>query len=95
MKHHPMKKLMHFMFLSCIKATELIEKKLFIGLSIREKVQLMLHKSMCDACTRYGKQSEELDHYLQKNVKIFTPSQSKDSLTLSEESKQKLIENIQ
>ncbi len=48
---------MHILFLSCLKATELIEKKFRFRLSFREKLQLKMHKSMCDACTRYEKQS--------------------------------------
>jgi hypothetical protein len=52
-----MKKLMHTLFLSCLKATELIEKKLHFRLSGREKLQLKMHKLMCDACTSYEKQS--------------------------------------
>lgn len=45
------------MFLSCLKATELIEKKLHFKLSYKEKLQLKLHKMMCDACTNYEKQN--------------------------------------
>ncbi len=56
-----MKKLMHILFLSCLKATELIEKKLHFKLSITEKLQLRMHKSMCDACTMYEKQSIVLE----------------------------------
>ncbi len=52
-----MKKLMHILFLSCIKATELIEKRFHFGLSGKEKLQLKVHKMMCDACTNYEKQS--------------------------------------
>ena len=52
---------MHILFLSCLKATELIEKKLHFKLSATEKLQLRMHKSMCDACTRYEKQSIFLD----------------------------------
>ena len=52
-----MKKLMHILFLSCLKATELIEKKMHFKLSATEKIQLKLHKMMCDACTQYEKQS--------------------------------------
>ena len=52
------------MFLSCIKATELIEKKLYFGLSFKEKLQLTAHKSMCNACTNYEKQSVFLDKAL-------------------------------
>ncbi len=48
---------MHILFLSCLKATELIEKKIRFKLSIDEKLQLKMHKSMCDACTRYEKHS--------------------------------------
>ncbi len=59
-----MKKLMHILFLSCLKATELIEKKLHFKLSITEKLQLRMHKSMCDACTMYEKQSIVLEKSL-------------------------------
>jgi hypothetical protein len=52
-----MKKIMHILFLSCLKATELIEKKFHIKLSFREKLQLKLHKMMCEFCSRYEKQS--------------------------------------
>ena len=45
------------MFLSCLKASELIEKKIHFGLSAKEKIQLKFHKMMCDACTHYEKQS--------------------------------------
>lgn len=52
-----MKKIMHALFLSCLKATELIEKKMHFKLSLREKMQLRAHKMMCDACSLYEKQS--------------------------------------
>ena len=52
-----MKKIMHILFLSCLKATELIEKKLHFKLSISEKLQLKMHKSMCKACSNYEKQN--------------------------------------
>jgi len=52
-----MKKIMNKLFLSCLRASELIEKKLHFKLSITEKLQLKVHKSMCKACTLYEKQS--------------------------------------
>jgi len=52
-----MKKIMHILFLSCLKATELIEKKLHFKLSATEKLQLKVHKMMCDACTNYEEQN--------------------------------------
>ncbi len=48
---------MHLLFLSCLKATELIEKRVHFKLSAIEKLQLKLHKVMCEACTKYEKQS--------------------------------------
>ena len=56
-----MKKIMHILFLSCMKATELIEKKMHFKLSGKEKLQLKAHKMMCDACSRYEKQSEIIE----------------------------------
>ena len=52
---------MHFLFLSCVKATELIEKKIHFKLSFSESVQLKMHKSLCEACTKYEKQSILID----------------------------------
>lgn len=64
-----MKKLMHILFLSCLKATELIEKNIYFKLSRKEKIQLKMHKMMCSACTNYEKQSIILDHALHKSIK--------------------------
>jgi hypothetical protein len=55
------KKIMHRLILSCLKATEIIEKGLNFKLSLKEKLQLKVHKMMCDACARYEKQSLFLD----------------------------------
>lgn len=52
-----MKKIMHTLFLSCLKATELIEKNFHVKLSFTERMQLKTHKMMCDACKNYEKQS--------------------------------------
>ena len=48
---------MHKLLLSCLKATELMEKKFHFRLTFRERMQLKMHKSMCKACSRYDKQS--------------------------------------
>ena len=72
-----MKKLMHTLFLSCLKATELIEKKLHFRLSGREKLQLKMHKMMCDACSSYEKQSI----FLEKGISLNPEKKfSKDDL---------------
>ena len=58
---------MHFLFLSCLKATELIEKKFHFKLSFTEKIQLELHKMMCDACKTYEKQSGIIEEGIKGN----------------------------
>ena len=63
-----MKKMMNWLMLSCKRATELIEKKLLTKLSFREKVQLKMHKSLCDACTAYEKQSKLMDELMCKRI---------------------------
>jgi hypothetical protein len=68
-----MKKLMHILLLSCLKATELIEKRFFFKLSFKERLQLKLHKMVCDACSNYEKQSMLLEKAIglhQKNQQI-------------------------
>lgn len=52
-----LKKIMNKLFLSCLRATELIEKNFHIKLSFREQMQLKAHKMMCCACKTYEKQS--------------------------------------
>lgn len=79
-----MKKIMHILLLSCLKATELLEKKLHFKLSFHEKIQLKLHKMMCTACTKYEKQSILIEEGI-SNI------QKKDSTSLDLE---KLKERI-
>lgn len=59
---------MHYFFLSCLKATELIEKKIYSRLSFKEKLQLKVHKAMCDACSNYEKDSLIIDKAIQKKI---------------------------
>lgn len=87
-----MKKLMKLLVLSCKKATELIEKRLLIKLSFKEKVQLRLHKSMCDACTEYEKQSKKIDELLHEH--IHDHSNDKAPILHNEALKEKIIRNL-
>ncbi len=61
-----MKQITHFFFLSCLKATELIEKKFYIQLSFKENLQLKIHKMMCEACAKYEKHSRLIDSGISK-----------------------------
>jgi len=63
-----MKKLMNLLMLSCKKASELIEKKMHFPLNSIQKVQLIVHTSMCDACRSYQDQSKELDSFLENHI---------------------------
>ena len=87
-----MKKLMNYLMLSCKKATELIEKRSLVRLSFKEKVQLRLHKSMCDACTAYEKQSRKIDELLHKH--IHGVSIDNTAILTNETLKEKIINNI-
>ena len=60
---------MHLLFLSCLKATELIEKKIRFKLNLIEKMQLKAHKMMCNACTNYEKHSVLLEKGISKSYK--------------------------
>jgi hypothetical protein len=74
-----MKKIMHTMFLSCLRATELVEKKIHFGLSAKERLQLKMHKMMCDACTSYEKQSIFLEKGISVDEKMeFSPDELKN-----------------
>ncbi len=64
-----MKKLIHILFLSCLKASEFIEKQIHFKLSITERLQLQIHKMMCSACTLYEKQSLFLEKQIEFQIK--------------------------
>lgn len=53
---------MQKIFLSCLKATQLIEKKFYVKLKLSEKLQLKLHKTMCKACSNFDKQSSFIEN---------------------------------
>jgi hypothetical protein len=59
---------MNTLMLSCKKASELIDKQSVIKLSIKEKVLLHMHTSMCNGCKAYQKQSKLLDEFLQTHI---------------------------
>ena len=88
-----MKKLMQLLLLSCKRATELIEKKLLTKLSFREKVQLTMHKSMCDACTAYEKQSKLIDGLLSRH--IHGDGNENDAIVENEDLKKRILEKIE
>jgi hypothetical protein len=51
-----MQKIKTYTFLSCLKATEFLEKKEVLGLSFMEEMQLRMHLSICKKCSIYQDQ---------------------------------------
>jgi hypothetical protein len=47
--------------LSCLKASELVEKRFHFRLSFREKLQLKMHLAMCGVCMKYARQSKLIE----------------------------------
>jgi len=85
---------MQYMFLSCLKATELIEKKLHFKLSFTEKLRLKVHSMMCKACASFDKQTTIIEKGVEKNVAETAKGLSID-LKAFEESIIKRIEDHQ
>jgi len=56
------------MMLSCDKATTLVEKKIDVGLTFMERLNLKFHLSMCSACKNYQEQSILIHRALQKHL---------------------------
>ncbi|PKL78495.1 MAG: hypothetical protein CVV25_11440 [Ignavibacteriae bacterium HGW-Ignavibacteriae-4] len=63
-----MKKLKDFLMLTCKKAATLIDKKAEVKLSWKENMQLTMHKSMCETCSAYEKQSKFMDKVLHRQI---------------------------
>ncbi len=68
-------RIMNFLFLSCHKSTELIEKKIERKLSFFEEIRLKMHLSMCKACSSFRKQSKFINSsihelHLQRSKRI-------------------------
>ncbi len=83
---------MYLIMLPCKKVTELIEKRSLVGLSFKEKIQLHLHKTMCDACTAYQKQSKKIDELLERY--IHTSDFNNSGLHQNQELKERIINNL-
>ncbi len=65
------KRIIHFFVLSCEKATLLMEKELQGSLSLLERMQLMIHLSICQDCTSYRLKSHFLDSCIGKSMMDF------------------------
>ena len=84
-------KLMKILVNSCKKTTELIDKQAIVPLSVKEKMQLQMHKSMCKTCNAYEHQSKFLDKVISN---WFGKDNAVAKVKLLEERKNKIIEEI-
>ena len=78
--------------LSCKKASELIDMKSVRKLSMKEKVMLRMHTSMCDGCTAYLKQSKFLDNLLHKHTHV--SDETKIPQITNSDLKEQIISNL-
>lgn len=83
-------KIMNMMVNSCKKTTALIDKQLLTSLTVKEKMQLKVHTSMCKTCNAYEHQSKLIDKIIGK---WFTENPVVN-VKLPEEIKFKIIEDI-
>ena len=79
-----MKKILHILFLSCKKATLLIEMSQKQPLSFVEGVRLKMHLKLCDKCAQYKKQSFLIENVLKSN---HINTSNFNNFTLSDDSK--------
>lgn len=83
---------MNILMLSCKKASELIDKKSVVNLSMKENVMLHMHTAMCDGCKAYQKQSKILDELLKKHLQIADETQIPQ--IINNELKQQIISKL-
>lgn len=50
--------------ISCKKATELTEKRLITGLTMKDRFGLFFHLMICRSCRVYSQQSKRIDSFL-------------------------------
>lgn len=83
---------MNILMLSCKKASELIDKKSVVTLSMKENVMLHMHTAMCDGCKAYQKQSKNLDNLLKQHFQIADEAQIPQ--IVNNELKQQIISKL-
>ncbi len=86
---------MNKVMLSCKKATELMEKQHIVRLTQVERVQLFMHTRMCDACSRYAKQSEFIDKAFGQDASLEAGNKHVSPKILSRAIKDKIINNLE
>ncbi len=76
---------------NCKKATFLIEKKQIGKISMREKLELMIHLAGCSACRIYKQQSILINKLVHD---LFHESQVNNDIKLADDRKKKMQDQI-
>jgi hypothetical protein len=83
-----LKKYLPYLLYSCKKISELIDKDDEV-LTLKEKVILLYHGTLCRSCYHYKSQTKRIDEVILKSFEI-----NKTPPLLSEEKKNAIIKNI-
>jgi hypothetical protein len=81
-----------FRMYTCKEVAELTSQSFDHALSLRQKIGMYFHLSMCKLCSRHKKQMAFLNHLLDLNKK--QPDAIHHSVTLSETKKEKIKKRI-
>lgn len=87
-----MNKIMNFLFFSCQHATELVEKKEIVSLTLIEKIRFRTHLTMCSACRSYERQSALLEEMFGRAISWYIPKNEDEKLDAS--SKAKILDEL-
>lgn len=87
----PINRLLSALFLSCLKATELIEKASVTKLNLIDEKRLNFHLNNCSLCAQYKKQSVIMESMIARLTQYHTDKH----LQLSEETKNEIIKIIE
>jgi hypothetical protein len=77
--------------LTCKQASQLISQSLDHPLSLSNRIKLRFHLLLCDACSRFRKQLEQLSIALQRLRKI---TENDNTITLSTQAKVRIIDSV-
>ena len=77
--------------LTCKQASQLISQSLDHPLSLSNRIQLRLHLLICDACSRFRKQLEQLSVALQR---LRQATENDNTITLSTKAKVQIIDSV-
>ena len=84
--------MMNRLMLSCKKASELIEKGLHFKLTLKERIQLKMHTSVCDACKSFVEDSERFEQAMR--ILIHSDPVLRNEDRLSNEVRERILQAI-